>query len=141
MVGSAGQEDISASDKTTHHRRCGGKQWYRLRLWKKELQAFATSSGLTITVSHFPPGTSKWNKIEHKLFSFISINWRGKPLVSYQTVINLISATKTETGLRVYAVLDEHQYALKRKVTDKEMKSIHLTPNAFHGEWNYTIAP
>lgn len=119
----------------------GGSNGYRLRLWKKELQKFATASGLEITVSHFPPGTSKWNKIEHRLFSFISINWRGKPLLSYQTIINLIASTKTKTGLRVYAVLDEHQYALKQKVTDKEMQNIHLTPHAFHGEWNYTISP
>jgi hypothetical protein len=119
----------------------GGSNGYRLRLWKRELQKFATESGLEITVSHFPPGTSKWNKIEHKLFSFISINWRGKPLLSYQTIINLIASTKTKSGLRVYAVLDENQYALKQKVTDKEMQDIHLTPNAFHGEWNYTIAP
>jgi hypothetical protein len=86
-------------------------------------------------------GTSKWNKIEHKLFSFISINWRGKPLLNYQTVINLISATTTIAGLRVFAVLDEHVYQLKQKVTDEEMKNIHLTPHTFHGEWNYTIAP
>jgi hypothetical protein len=119
----------------------GGSNGYRLRLWKRELQKFATESGLEITVSHFPPGTSKWNKIEHKLFSFISINWRGKPLLSYQTIINLIASTKTKAGLRVYAVLDENHYALKQKVTDKEMREIHLTPNAFHGEWNYTIAP
>ena len=119
----------------------GGSNGYRLRLWKKELQTFSTQSGLAITVAHFPPGTSKWNKIEHKLFSFISGNWRGKPLISYQTIINLISATKTKTGLRVYATLDEHVYELKRQVTDEEMKGIHLTPNVFHGEWNYTIAP
>lgn len=119
----------------------GGSNGYRLRLWKKELQKFSTQSGLTITVSHFPPGTSKWNKIEHKLFSFISINWRGKPLTSYQTIINLIASTKTKTGLRVYATLDENVYELKQRVTDKEMKDIHLTPNIFHGEWNYMIAP
>ncbi len=119
----------------------GGSNGYRLRLWKRELQKFATESSLTITVSHFPPGTSKWNKIEHKLFSFISINWRGKPLINYQTIINLIASTKTKAGLRVYAVLDENHYELKQKVTDKEMQNIHITPNAFHGEWNYTIAP
>lgn len=119
----------------------GGSNGYRLRLWKKELQKFSTQSRLEITVSHFPPGTSKWNKIEHKLFSFISINWRGKPLTSYQTIINLIASTKTKTGLRVYATLDENVYELKQRVTDKEMKDIHLTPNIFHGEWNYMIAP
>ena len=119
----------------------GGSNGYRLRLWKKELQSFATESALEITVSHFPPGTSKWNKIEHKLFSFISINWRGKPLVSYGTIVNLIAGTKTKTGLRVYAALDPHVYELKKQVTDEEMKRIHLIPDAFHGEWNYRIAP
>lgn len=119
----------------------GGSNGYRLRLWKRELQKFSTQSGLEITVSHFPPGTSKWNKIEHRLFSFISINWRGKPLLSYQTIINLIASTKTKAGLRVYAVLDGNHYALKQKVTDEEMQNIHLTPNTFHGEWNYAISP
>ena len=119
----------------------GGSNGYRLRLWKKELQKFSTESKLKITVSHFPPGTSKWNKIEHKLFSFISINWRGKPLVSYQTIINLIASTKTKKGLRVYATLDEHLYELGQEVTNEEMKKIHITPNIFHGEWNYTISP
>lgn len=119
----------------------GGSNGYRLRLWKKELQKFSTQSGLEITVSHFPPGTSKWNKIEHKLFSFISINWRGKPLLNYQTIVNLIASTRTRAGLRVYATLDEHIYELKQRVTDTEMKNIHLTPHTFHGEWNYTISP
>ena len=119
----------------------GGSNGYRLKLWKRELQKFSTESKLEITVSHFPPGTSKWNKIEHKLFSFISINWRGKPLVSYRTIINLIASTKTEKGLRVYATLDERLYELGQEVTDEEMKNIHITPDTFHGEWNYTISP
>lgn len=119
----------------------GGSNGYRLRLWKKELQAFADRSGLAITVCHYPPGTSKWNKIEHKLFSFISINWKGKPLTSYEVIVNLIANTKTTTGLTVYAALDSRQYELKKKVTDEEMKAIRLTPDAFHGEWNYTIQP
>ncbi len=119
----------------------GGSNGYRLRLWKKELQTFADESGMEMRVCHFPPGTSKWNKIEHKLFSFISINWRGKPLTSYEVIVNLIANTKTETGLKVYAVLDDRKYQLKRKITDKEMKLLQIEPHAFHGEWNYTIKP
>lgn len=119
----------------------GGSNGYRLRLWKKELQEFADQSALAITVCHYPPGTSKWNKIEHRLFSFISINWKGKPLTSYEVIVNLIANTKTKAGLTVYAVLDEHEYALKKKVTNEEMKNIRLSPDAFHGEWNYTIQP
>jgi hypothetical protein len=119
----------------------GGSNGYRLRLWKKELQTLADESGLEITVCHFPPGTSKWNKIEHRLFSFISINWKGKPLTSYEVIVNLIANTKTETGLKVYATLDDRVYQLKRKVTDKEMKLLRIEPDDFHGEWNYTIKP
>lgn len=119
----------------------GGSNGYRLRLWKKELQNFADESGLAITVCHYPPGTSKWNKIEHKLFSYISINWKGQPLTSYEVIINLIANTTTKTGLRVYAVLDDREYPLKKKVTNEEMKNIRLSPDAFHGEWNYTIRP
>ncbi|MBI5078324.1 MAG: ISAzo13 family transposase [Candidatus Yonathbacteria bacterium] len=119
----------------------GGSNGYRLRLWKKELQTFADESGLEITVCHFPPGTSKWNKIEHKLFSFISINWKGRPLMSYETIVNLIANTKTASGLKVYATLDERTYQLKRKITDKEMKALQIEPDAFHGEWNYAIKP
>jgi hypothetical protein len=119
----------------------GGSNGYRLRLWKKELQSFADETGLTVTVSHFPPGTSKWNKIEHRLFSFISINWKGKPLTSYEMIVNLIANTKTNTGLKVYAALDERVYQLKRKITDKEMKLLKIEPHEFHGEWNYTIKP
>ena len=96
---------------------------------------------MEVTVSHFPPGTSKWNKIEHRLFSFISINWKGKPLTSYEVIVNLIANTKTTTGLKVYAVLDERVYQLKRKVTDKEMTELLIEPDEFHGEWNYTIKP
>lgn len=119
----------------------GGSNGYRLRLWKKELQAFADQAKLSITVCHYPPGTSKWNKIEHRLFSFISINWKGHPLTSYEVIINLIANTTTETGLKVYAVLDDRRYELHKKVTDEEMKKIRLTPDTFHGEWNYTIDP
>ena len=119
----------------------GGSNGHRLRLWKWELQKLATATGLSISVSHFPPGTSKWNKIEHRLFSFISQNWRGKPLLTRATVVSLIAGTKTEAGLEVYAYLDEAEYPLKRKITDDQMKSIKLRRAKFHGEWNYTIKP
>ena len=119
----------------------GGSNGYRLRLWKKELQRFADTTGLEVKVCHLPPGTSKWNKIEHKLFSFISMNWKGKALTSYKVIINLIASTKTNSGLKVYAALDERIYALKKKVTEKEMQALKLYPSEFHGEWNYTIKP
>ncbi len=120
---------------------CGGSNGYRTRLWKLELQKLSDETGLTISVSHFPPGTSKWNKIEHRLFCFISQNWRGKPLLTLQTVINLISNTKTKKGLTVKAVLDENEYKKGLKVTDEEMANINVVKNDFHGEWNYKIAP
>jgi len=119
----------------------GGSNGYRLRLWKKELQRFADFTGLEISVCHYPPGTSKWNKIEHKLFSFISMNWRGKVLESYKVIVNLIASTKTRTGLKVYATLDDRIYALNKKVTDEEMRSLNLHPDLFHGEWNYMLQP
>jgi hypothetical protein len=120
---------------------CGGSNGSRVRLWKRELQVLASELGLTITVCHLPPGTSKWNKIEHKLFSFITQNWRGKPLVSYQTIVQLIAATTTRTGLNVKAEIDHETYPAGIKVTDSEMAAINLTAHAFHGEWNYTITP
>lgn len=119
----------------------GGSNGYRLRLWKKELQALADETGLEITILHFPPGTSKWNRIEHRLFSFISINWKGQPLINYEVIVNLIASTKTKTGLKVYATLDNRKYQLRNKVTDKEMRSLVIEPHEFHGEWNYTIKP
>lgn len=119
----------------------GGSNGYRLRLWKKELQTFADESGLAITVCHFPPGTSKWNKIEHRLFSFISINWQGRPLTSYEVIVNLIAATRTKTGLKVYAVLDDKKYLLRQKVSDAEIQALQVRRHEFHGEWNYTIKP
>lgn len=119
----------------------GGSNGYRLRLWKKELQEFSDETGLEITVCHFPPGTSKWNKIEHRLFSFISINWRAKPLTSYQVIVNLIANTTTETGLKVYAALDENIYELRKKISDGIMASLNIQKHEFHGEWNYTIYP
>jgi len=119
----------------------GGSNGYRVRLWKVELQAFADETGLEITVCHFPPGTSKWNTIEHRLFSYITMNWRGRPLVSHQVVVELIAATKTATGLEVEARLDMRGYPIKVKITDEQMGRVRLHPHEFHGEWNYTIKP
>ena len=120
---------------------CGGSNGNRTRLWKTELQRFADETGLAVSVCHFPPGTSKWNKIEHRLFSFISINWRAKPLTSRQTVVELIAATTTRTGLEVFARLDERTYPKGTKVSNAELAAVNLEPNAFHPEWNYTIKP
>ena len=119
----------------------GGSNGSRVRLWKWELQRLADETGLTISVCHFPPGTSKWNKIEHRLFSFISRNWRGKPLTSYAVILSLIAATTTETGLTVESYLDTTRYPPGRKVSDAEMATLRLARDAFHGEWNYTIIP
>lgn len=120
---------------------CGGSNGARVRLWKRELQALASELGIAITVCHLPPGTSKWNKIEHRLFSFITQNWRGKPLVSYQTIVQLIAATTTRTGLNVKCEIDRATYPAGTKVSDNEMAAISITPHEFHGEWNYTIRP
>jgi hypothetical protein len=117
----------------------GGSNGYRIRLWKVELQRWANEAGLDVTVCHYPPGTSKWNKIEHRLFSYITMNWRGRPLVSYQVVVNLIAATTTKTGLRVQADLDTEIYPTKVKVSDQQLATVDLHPHHFHGEWNYTI--
>jgi hypothetical protein len=119
----------------------GGSNGWRLRLWKLELQTFADETGLPISVCHFPPGTSKWNKIEHRLFSFISSNWRGEPLRDYETVVNLIAQTTTAKGLKVTCRLDRRKYPTGRKVTKQEMKALNLHPDKFHGEWNYVIRP
>ena len=119
----------------------GGSNGSRLRLWKLELQKLADKTGLSICVCHFPPGTSKWNKIEHRLFSFISSNWRGEPLRDYETIVKLISRTATAKGLRVTCRLDRRKYPTGRKVTDEEMKRVNLERNKFHGDWNYTIRP
>lgn len=120
---------------------CGGSNGYRIRLWKIELQRFASETGLKITTCHFPPGTSKWNKIEHRLFSHISMNWRGRPLISHEVIVKLIGETTTRTGLEVQAQLDRRKYPVKVKVTDEEMKMVKLKPHTFHGEWNYSINP
>jgi hypothetical protein len=119
----------------------GGSNGWRLRLWKLELQTFADATGLPISVCHFPPGTSKWNKIEHRLFSFISSNWRGEPLRDYETVVKLIAKTTTAKGLTVTCRLDRRKYPTGRKVTRDEMNMLNLQPGTFHGEWNYVIRP
>jgi hypothetical protein len=120
----------------------GGSNGYRLRLWKRELAAFAAATGLTVTVCHMPPGTSKWNKIEHRLFSHISMNWAGQPLTSHEVAVNLIAGTTTRTGLTVHAELDTDSYPRGIKITDREMRQLtarHVTAHEFHGKWNYDI--
>jgi hypothetical protein len=136
-----GRQRYPAASELTITADCGGSNSYRTRLWKTELQGLADELGLPIRVLHYPPGTSKWNKIEHRLFSYISINWRAKPLVSYQTVIDLIGATTTTTGLKVYARLDTSAYPTKIKITDEQMSTVQLTGEQFHPEWNYRIIP
>ncbi|MDR3707155.1 MAG: ISAzo13 family transposase [Capsulimonadaceae bacterium] len=118
---------------------CGGSNGYRVRLWKTELQKLATLTNLTIRVCHLPPGTSKWNKIEHRLFSFITQNWRGKPLVSHEVIVNLIAATTTRTGLTVKCEMNTNDYPLGTVVPDDEFADVRITPDDFHGEWNYEI--
>ncbi len=119
----------------------GGSNGSRVRLWKWELQQLADETGLSITVSHLPPGTSKWNKIEHRLFAWISQNWRGKPLTGYAVIVKLIAATTTEAGLTVQCQLDTNTYPAGRKVSDEEMATLSILPATFHGDWNYTIRP
>ena len=119
----------------------GGSNGYRVRLWKVELQKLANELKFPITVCHMPPGTSKWNKIEHRLFSFISINWRGKPLRSFRTIVELIAGTTTDTGLEVRAELDENKYATKVKISKEELAAVNLSRHSFHGDWNYTVSP
>jgi hypothetical protein len=119
----------------------GGSNGVRNRLWKRELQRFANESKLSITVNHLPPATSKWNKIEHRLFSYISINWRGKPLTSLETIIELLSHTTTTKGLTVTAVIDKNSYPTKIKISDEEMQQLSIVRHEFHGDWNYTVKP
>jgi hypothetical protein len=119
----------------------GGSNGYRVRLWKREIQKFADETAMSVYVGHFPPGTSKWNKIEHQMFSFVSKNWRGRPLDSIGTIVNLISNTTTKSGLTIKAEVDENSYERGIKVSDEEMKSLNIDMNNFHGEWNYSIAP
>ena len=120
---------------------CGGSNGVRVRLWKRELQNLANELGMAITVCHLPPGTSKWNRIEHRLFSFITQNWRGKPLVSHQAIVQLIAATTTAAGLKVRSEIDPNIYPAGVKVTDDEMDAINILGHKFHGDWNYTIRP
>ena len=120
---------------------CGGSNGARVRLWKRELQTLANELGIRITVCHLPPGTSKWNKIEHRLFSFITQNWRGRPLVSYQTIVQLIAATTTDAGLKVRCEIDTNTYPAGVRVSDAEMEALNIQRHDFHGDWNYTISP
>jgi transposase len=136
-----GQEQYPEAKRLLISADGGGSNGSRVRLWKWELQQLADETGLAITVCHLPPGTSKWNKIEHRLFAWISQNWRGKPLTSYAVILRLIAATTTEAGLTVQCQLDTHTYPAGRKVSDEEMATLSLWPDTFHGEWNYTIRP
>lgn len=120
---------------------CGGSNGYRVRLWKTELQKLATEIGLKIRVCHFPPGTSKWNKIEHRMFCHITENWRGRPLLSREVVVNLIGNTTTKTGLNIQAKLDENSYPIGQKISDDELSHVNLIRDRFHGNWNYSILP
>jgi Rhodopirellula transposase DDE domain len=117
----------------------GGSNGYRSRLWKLELAKLAERTGLEITVCHFPPGTSKWNRIEHRLWSHVSMNWRGRPLTSHEVVVNLIGATKTRSGLKVRAHLDHGSYPIGKTISDKQLAAVQINPHPFHGEWNYTV--
>ena len=119
----------------------GGSNGYRLRQWKLELQKLADATRLSIRVCHFPPGTSKWNKVEHRLFSFISSNWRGEPLRDYETIVNLIARTTTAKGLKVTCRLDRRRYPVGKKVSDEEFATVNIRPHSFHGDWNYDIRP
>ena len=119
----------------------GGSNSSRSRLWKLELQGLADEAGLAVSVCHFPPGTSKWNKIEHRMFCHITQNWRGRPLVSREVVVNLIGSVRTKAGLTIQSELDENSYETGRKVTEQQIKNLSLQRDKFHGEWNYTLSP
>lgn len=136
-----GSKRYPKADKILICADCGGSNSYRSKLWKYKLQDLSNELGIEISVRHFPPGTSKWNKIEHRLFSFISINWRGKPLLTYQTIIELIAATRTKSGLTVDAYIDKKKYKTGIRVTKDEIEKINIIKREFHGEWNYTIKP
>lgn len=136
-----GKEVYSSSKKLFITADGGGSNSSRGRLWKTELQKLATETGLEITVSHFPPGTSKWNKIEHRLFSYISKNWRAKPLTSIEVVVNLIANTTTEKGLKVKGKEDQKEYKKGIKISDQELEDISINRHEFRGQWNYTILP
>ena len=119
----------------------GGSNGSRVRLWKWELQRLADRTGLSITVCHLPPGTSKWNKIEHRLFSFITQSWKGQPLLTHATIVNLIASTRTKAGLKVHCYLDKEKYPPKLRISDEQMSTLNLQPHKFHGDWNYTLRP
>ena len=136
-----GSDRYQAATALTITADCGGSNGYRTRLWKVELQHLADELGFPITVCHLPPGTSKWNRIEHRLFSHITMNWRGKPLVSHEVIVKLIAATTTRTGLTVQAALDTDPYPKGIKITDADMQTLNIAPHDFHGDWNYTIHP
>jgi hypothetical protein len=136
-----GSERYPDATRLTITADCGGANSNRTKLWKVECQRLADTTGLEIVVCHFPPGTSKWNKIEHRLFSFMSLNWRGRPLETHEVIINLIAATTTSTGMKVYAQLDKRSYPTRIAVTDEQIATVNITRDTFHGDWNYTIAP
>ena len=119
----------------------GGGNGHRQRAWKVHLQRLSNETGLAVTVCHYPPGTSKWNKIEHRLFSFISLNWKGKPLINFETVVNLIGGTRTKTGLKVKAILDTNQYETGVELSKKDLDQLCLTHHKIHPDWNYTLSP
>ena len=119
----------------------GGSNGYRVKLWKRELQKLANETGLRLMICHFPPGRSKWNRIEHRMFGHITTNWRGRPLSSLEVIVNLIAGTRTEKGLNIQAAVDLGSNEKGIEVSDEEMSQLQLTPDEFHGEWNYTIAP
>ncbi|MBF0548088.1 MAG: ISAzo13 family transposase [Candidatus Riflebacteria bacterium] len=136
-----GKESYSSASELLITADCGGSNGYRTRLWKTELQKFADETGLRINVCHFPPGTSKWNKIEHRMFSHISMNWRGKPLESLEAIVNLIGSTKNEKGLSIQSTLDKKFYEKGRKISDTEIAKLNIDRNIFHGNWNYSFVP
>ena len=136
-----GSERYPGANKLLITADSGGSNGYRVRLWKWEIQKLANETGLSISVCHLPPGTSKWNKIEHRLFSFITQNWRGKPLITHEVIVNLIAATRTKNGLRVQCRIDTNSYPKGIKVPDTMMDTVNIKRDLFHGEWNYTISP
>jgi hypothetical protein len=138
---SLGKERYPNATELTVTADSGGSNSYRTRLWNVEPGKLVDATGLRVIVCHFPPGTGKWNKIEHRLFSFMSFNWRGKPLISHEALISLITSTTIGTGLKVYAQLDDRPYLKGVEVTDQQLAAVNITRNPFHGEWNYTIAP
>ena len=136
-----GKETYGACQEIMITADCGGSNGNRVKLWKFELQKFANEIKKSIAVCHFPPGTSKWNKIEHRMFCQISQNWRARPLIDLETIVELIGNTTTTTGLKIKTKVDVRTYAKGKKISRKEFKTINITPSDFHGEWNYTIHP